>query len=108
MKGCLAASLCYIIYNVIDWPGISTAVTTCLVTALSTIGPSRQKQILRLAGALAGGVLIGMGSQVFILPYVDSIAGFTVLFMLVTGLALRRLREVDKVCFPRVTQAVCS
>jgi multidrug resistance protein MdtO len=87
MKGCLAASLCYIIYNVIDWPGISTAVTTCLVTALSTIGPSRQKQILRLAGALAGGVLIGMGSQVFILPYVDSITGFTVLFILVTALA---------------------
>jgi multidrug resistance protein MdtO len=87
LKGCLAASLCYIIYNSIDWPGISTAVTTCLLTGLSTIGASRQKQILRLAGALVGGFLIGMGSQVFILPYVDSIAGFTVLFIVVTALA---------------------
>jgi multidrug resistance protein MdtO len=85
LKGCLAASLCYIIYNSIAWPGISTAVTTCLLTGLSTIGASRQKGILRLAGALVGGFLIGMGSQVFILPYLDSIAGFTTFFILVTA-----------------------
>jgi multidrug resistance protein MdtO len=87
LKGCLAASLCYIIYNSIAWPGISTAVTTCLLTGLTTIGSSRQKGILRIAGALIGGFLIGMGSQMFILPYLDSIAGFTVLFILVTALA---------------------
>jgi multidrug resistance protein MdtO len=84
LKGCLAASLCYILYNAIAWPGISTAVTTCLLTALSTIGSSRQKQILRFAGAVVGGFLVGMGSQIFILPYLDSIAGFTVLFIVVT------------------------
>jgi multidrug resistance protein MdtO len=87
LKGCLAASLCYIIYDSIAWPGISSAVTTCLLTGLSTIGASRQKQILRFAGALVGGFLIGMGSQIFILPYLDSIAGFTVHFILVTALA---------------------
>lgn len=87
LKGCLAASLCYIVYNSIAWPGISTAVTTCLLTGLSTIGASHQKQILRFAGALVGGFLIGMGSQIFILPCLDSIAGFTVLFVLVTGVA---------------------
>jgi multidrug resistance protein MdtO len=84
LKGCLAASLCYILYNAIAWPGISTAVTTCLLTGLSTIGSSRQKQILRFAGAFVGGFLIGMGSQIFILPYFDSIAGFTLLFIAVT------------------------
>ena len=87
LKGCLAASLCYIIYNAIDWPGISTAVTTCLLTALSTIGASRQKQVLRFAGAITGGFLIGMGSQIFILPHLDSITGFTVLFVVVTAMA---------------------
>jgi multidrug resistance protein MdtO len=86
LKGCLAASCAYIIYNFVAWPGISTAVTTCLLTALSTIGASRQKQILRLAGAVVGGLIIGMGSQVFILPYMDSIGGFTILFALVTAL----------------------
>jgi multidrug resistance protein MdtO len=38
-------------------------------------------------GAIVGGFLFGMGSQIFILPYLDSIAGFTVLFVLVTGVA---------------------
>jgi multidrug resistance protein MdtO len=87
LKGCLAASSCYFIYNAIAWPGISTAVTTCLLTALSTIGASRQKQILRIMGAIAGGFLLGMGSQIFILPGLDSIAGFMVLFVLVTALS---------------------
>src|SRR5271165_4687149 len=87
LKGCLAASSCYVIYNALAWPGISTAVTTCLLTALSTVGASRQKQVLRIAGAIVGGFVIGMGSQVFILPYVDSIAGFLVLFGIVTAVA---------------------
>ena len=85
LRGCLAASLCYIIYMSLDWPGISTAVTTCYLTALSTIGSSRQKQVLRVTGALAGGAL-GMFSQMFILPGIDSIAGFTLLFLAVTCL----------------------
>jgi multidrug resistance protein MdtO len=87
LKGCLTASLCYIIYNGVDWPGISTAVTTCFLTALSTVGSSRQKQVLRISGAVVGGFLIGMGAQVFILPYLDSIAGFTILFIVVTAFA---------------------
>ena len=87
LKGCLAASACYMIYNFIAWPGISTSVTTCLLTGLTTIGASRQKQILRLTGALVGGFVIGMGSQIFVLPYVDSIGGFTVVFIIVTAVS---------------------
>jgi multidrug resistance protein MdtO len=84
LKGGLAASLCYIIYNSIAWPGISTAVTTCLLTALSTSGSSRQKQVLRFAGAIVGGFFFGMVAQIVILPYLDSITGFTVLFIVVS------------------------
>jgi multidrug resistance protein MdtO len=86
LKGCLAASLCYVIYNAIDWPGISTAVTTCLLTALSTVGASRQKQVLRFAGAIVGGG-VGLGAQVFILPHLDSITDFTLLLVVVTFVA---------------------
>ena len=85
LKGCLTAGSCYIVYNAIDWPGISTAVTTCLLTALSTVGSSRQKQVLRFTGAAVGGFVFGMGSQIFILPHIDSIGGFTILFVLVTA-----------------------
>src|SRR5260370_997102 len=87
LKGCLAASLCYIVYDSIAWPGINTAVMTCLLAGLPTIVASRQELVLRFAGALVGGFLIGMGSQIFILPYLDSIAEFTLLFVLVTGVA---------------------
>jgi multidrug resistance protein MdtO len=88
LKGCLAVSACYLIYNAIDWRAMGvTVMLTCFSTALSTIGASRQKQLLRFAGFLVGGFLIGMGSQMFILPYLDSITGFTVLFILVTALA---------------------
>jgi multidrug resistance protein MdtO len=87
LKGCLTAGLCYIIYNAIDWPGISTAVTTCLLTALSTVGSSRQKQVLRFTGAAVGGFIFGMGTQIFILPHIDSIGGFAVVFVLVTTTA---------------------
>jgi multidrug resistance protein MdtO len=83
LKGCLAATLCYVLYTAVKWPGISTAVVTCLLTALTTIGASRQKQTLRIAGAIAGGI-IAIGAQVFILPHVDSIAGFTLLVVAVT------------------------
>ena len=87
LKGCLAASLCYIIYTSLAWPGISTAVVTCILTALTTVGSSRQKQVLRVSGAIAGGVVVGIGAQVFILPYLDSIGGFTLLFIAVTIVA---------------------
>jgi len=84
LRGCLAASLCYIIYTSLAWPGISTAVVTCILTALTTVGSSRQKQVLRVSGAIVGGVVAGIGAQVFILPYLDSIGGFTLLFIAVT------------------------
>ena len=84
LKGCLAASLCYLIYTALDWPGISTAVVTCVLTALTTIGASRQKQVLRITGAIVGGFIFGMGAQIFVLPYLDSIGGFTLVFIAVT------------------------
>jgi multidrug resistance protein MdtO len=84
LRGCFAASLCYLIYSAKAWPGISTVITTCFLTALSTIGSSRQKQLLRISGAIVGGVLLGIGAEMFILPGLDSIAGFTLVFLAVT------------------------
>jgi multidrug resistance protein MdtO len=55
-----------------------------MVTALSTTGSSRQKQILRISGAITGGLFLGITSEVFLLPHMDSIAEFTLLFAAVT------------------------
>jgi multidrug resistance protein MdtO len=87
LSGTLAAMLCYILYVGLNWPGISTAVTTCVLTALTNVGASRQKQVLRVAGAILGGFVFGIGSQVFVLPNIDSITGFVVLFAAVTAVA---------------------
>lgn len=87
LGGTIASMFCYIFYVSLSWPGLSTSVTTCVLTALTTIGSSRQKQILRVAGFVLGGVIFGMGAQIFILPNIDSITGFTVLFATATAVA---------------------
>lgn len=87
LRGTLAAMVCYIAYTALDWPRLSTSIITCFITALSTIGSSRQKQVLRLSGAFIGGFIFGTGAQVFVLPYLDTIAGFTILFVVVTAIS---------------------
>jgi multidrug resistance protein MdtO len=87
VRGTAAAMFAYVVYHAIDWPGLSTAFVTCILTALSTIGSSRQKQFLRLGGAIVGGFVLGMGAQIFVLPHLDSIAGFTLLFAVVAAVS---------------------
>jgi len=87
LGGTVAAMLCYVFYVSLDWPNLSTSVTTCVLTALTSIGSSRQKQLLRVLGFVLGGAFAGLGVQVFILPYIDSIGGFTVLFAAMTAVA---------------------
>jgi multidrug resistance protein MdtO len=79
LKLSLCATLCYIIYQAVAWPGISTAVTTVLITGLSTSGAIKQKLIFRLAGAVIGGLILGLGATVFLFPHMDSITSLTVL-----------------------------
>ncbi len=85
--GCLAASVCYVLYNALDWPGIFPSVLTCIVTALSTIGTSLQAQFLRLAGFVVGGLVLGISAQILILPAIDSIFGFALFFAAGTAIA---------------------
>jgi multidrug resistance protein MdtO len=87
LRGCLAATLCYFTYEILNWRGIATSVTTCVLTALSNLGTSRQKQFLRISGAVVGGLVLGIGCQVFILPYLDTITGFSLLFAAITAFA---------------------
>lgn len=88
LKGTLAAGACYLLYNSIAWRGLSDSIATCMITALSTVGASRQKQILRVAGAVLGGIVLGMTSQVFLLPHMDGIGTFSLLFAAVTAISV--------------------
>ncbi len=88
LKGCVAATICYVVWTAVAWPGLGVCTVTCFIVApLSTSGSSAQRIVTRLAGLLLGGVILGIGSQVYILPALDSIAGFTLLFAAVSTVA---------------------
>jgi multidrug resistance protein MdtO len=79
LKISLCATLCYILYRAVDWPGISTSVTTVLISGLSSSGAIKQKLVLRLLGSAIGGLIFGLGATAFLFPYMDSITSLVVL-----------------------------
>lgn len=80
VRGTLAAMLCYLAYLSVGWKTLNASVVTCFLTALSNIGLTRQRQLLRLLGVFAGGCLLGFGSQIFLLPWIDTIPQFAAVF----------------------------
>lgn len=74
----LSATICYVLYNAVGWPGISTACLTVLIAGLSSSGASNQKLVFRLFGALIGGVLFGIGCQIFVYPYAETLLPFLI------------------------------
>ena len=85
-KGALAAFICYVIFVGFDYPGIYTCVITVFVVALSTIGASNQKGILRFGGAAVGGFM-AMIALIYLFPNVETIAGFWLIFGAGTAVA---------------------
>ena len=86
IKGTVAAFICYMVFIGFDYPGIYTSVITCFVVALSTIGASNQKGILRFGGAAVGG-LMGLIALVYLFPNVETIGGFWFVFGAGTAVA---------------------
>jgi multidrug resistance protein MdtO len=86
IKSSLAALICYGCFIGFDYPGISTSLLTCLVVSLSTIGASNQKGILRIGGAVVGG-LIGMIALIYLFPNVETFSGFLLIFAAGTAVA---------------------
>jgi multidrug resistance protein MdtO len=79
LKISLCATLCYIVYNAVAWPGISTAVITVIVTGLSSSGAIKQRLLFRLLGSIIGGLILGLGSISLLFPHMDSITSLIVL-----------------------------
>ncbi len=79
LKLSLCATVCYVLYHALDYPGISTCVTTVFITGLSTTGAIKQKFVFRLVGAIIGGLVFGLGATVFLFPHMDSITSLVIL-----------------------------
>lgn len=78
LKTTAAAISCYLIYSLIDWQGIHTAMITCYVAALGTTGETVHKLALRITGCLIG-ALLGLGSILFVIPHLQSVGGLMAL-----------------------------
>lgn len=87
LKLSLCATFCYIFYFAVDWPGISTSVTTVFITGLSTTGAIKQKHLYRILGSIIGGLFLGIGASVFLFPHMDSITSLLVLIAVIAFIA---------------------
>lgn len=81
-----AAILCYLIYTALQWQDIHTAMITCYVGALITVGETAHKLFLRIVGALIGAAM-GMASVAFLMPHMTSIGELMLLMFVGTFIA---------------------
>lgn len=81
LKTTAAAILCYLIYSLINWQGIHTAMITCYVAALGTTAETVHKLVLRISGCLVGAA-IGLFSILFVIPHLESVGGLMALVFL--------------------------
>ena len=72
LKTTIAVMASYAIYSLLDWPGMRTAIVTCFFVALTSLGETVHKLLLRLSGALIGGLLAGL-SIVYVIPHLTDI-----------------------------------
>lgn len=78
IKVTAAALLCYFIYTAVQWQGIHTALITCYVAALGSVGETTHKLLLRIVGCLIGAAL-GMASILFLMPHMTSVGAIMAL-----------------------------
>ncbi|HEM7130832.1 TPA: FUSC family protein [Providencia rettgeri] len=78
IKTTCAALICYVFYDYFEWQGIHTAMITCYVVALTSVGETVHKLTLRIIGCLIG-ALIGVISIVYIIPHLSDIFSLMIL-----------------------------
>jgi multidrug resistance protein MdtO len=74
LKTSAAAVFCYLLYSLLDWPGIHTCFITVYIVAQSTAAESVEKLALRIVGCLIGAAA-GLAAIVFLVPDLTSIGG---------------------------------
>src|ERR1700733_3262687 len=83
LKTTMAVMISYAIYTLLDWPGLRTAIVTWFFVVLSSLGEIVHKLLLRLSGALIGGLIAGL-CIVFVLPHLTDIGQLCLLIAAVS------------------------
>jgi multidrug resistance protein MdtO len=86
LRGMLTGMLCYLFYMSTGWMALGGSIATCFLTALPNTGASRHKQTLRFAGFFLGACVLGLGAEVLILPKIDTLLQFALLFASVVAI----------------------
>jgi multidrug resistance protein MdtO len=84
LKTTLAVMIVYFIYTMLDWPGLRTSIVTCFFVALGSLGETVHKLVLRISGALIGGLIAGL-CIVFVLPHMTDIGQLSLLIAIVSA-----------------------
>jgi multidrug resistance protein MdtO len=79
----MAVMISYAIYTLLDWPGMRTAVVTCFFVALGSLGETVHKLLLRLSGAIIGGLIAAL-CIVWVLPHFTDIGQLCLLIAAVS------------------------
>src|SRR5262249_14798716 len=82
----LAATIAYVAYHGLHWPGLSTAALTTILVAQSSFGATLRKALLRIIGATLGGTL-GLLVIIVAFPNMDSLASLLIVVAACMGLA---------------------
>ena len=77
LKTTAAAMFCYILYLLLDWPGIHTIFITCYIVSLGTTAETVEKLSLRILGCLVGAAS-GIAAIVYLIPSVTSIGALMI------------------------------
>jgi multidrug resistance protein MdtO len=84
LKTTIAVMVVYFIYTMLDWPGLRTSIVTCFFVALGSVGETVHKLVLRISGALIGGLIAGL-CIVFVLPHMTDIGQLSLLIAIVAA-----------------------
>ena len=91
LKGCVAGLLCYVLDSSVAWPVIMGACAeTCIVAARplsGSAGTRHERLFVSVTALIVGGIVLGFGSHGLLLPFVDSITGFILQFVMFATLA---------------------
>src|SRR5262249_24828948 len=86
LRAGLAATIAYVVYQGLAWPGLSTAPLTTILVAQSSFGATARKALLRVVGATLGGAL-GLFVIIALMPNMESLASLLVVVAACAALA---------------------
>jgi multidrug resistance protein MdtO len=73
--------LCYILYSLLDWPGIHTCLITCYIVSLGTAAETVEKLGLRILGCILGAAA-GIAAIIILVPALTSVGALIIMVFL--------------------------